>query len=181
MEMEGSLVVVVADGAGGLANAGRAAEFVVDSVMSRVAGRVEAMDWGSMLSDIDRSLATSGMGGESTAVVAAVTANAIAGASVGDSGAWLIRPSGYEDLTRRTVRKPLLGSGHAIPTSLRADAAAGTLLVATDGLLKYGRPSELCLAALTPDLTEAADLLVQSVRLRSGALADDVGFVLLRC
>ena len=109
-----------------------------------------------------------------------MTRREIVGASVGDSGAWVIRGSQIEDATDGQARKPLLGAGcqpfeiHAAP--LRAD----TLLVASDGLLRYARPDDIARLASGPDPAAAARSLIELVRLKSGALPDDVAVVLCR-
>src|SRR5262245_14779889 len=118
LERDDALLIAIADGAGGIGNAAAAADFVVMSGLERVMGRSYLTDevfWCDALCEIDRSLARSGNGGESTAVVVSVSASGIVGASVGDSGAWLIRPGGYEDLTEAQVRRPFIGSGKAVP------------------------------------------------------------------
>ncbi len=102
------------------------------------------------------------------------------GASVGDSGAWVIRGAQIEDLTEGQARKPLVGAG-CRPVAVRAAAlGAGTLLVASDGLLRYAKPSEIAWVAAGRDLVVAVRGLVDLVRLRSGALPDDVSVVLCR-
>ena len=56
----------------------------------------------------------------------------------------------------------------------------GTLLVATDGLWKYAGPEAICRVVRENDLRAAAKGLVDLVRLRSGALPDDVTVALCR-
>jgi hypothetical protein len=47
------------------------------------------------------------------------------GASVGDSSAWLISPAGeVTDLTAQQRRRPLLGSGEALPVQFEAELGA---------------------------------------------------------
>ena len=48
-------------------------------------------------------------------VVVEVVGSILLGASIGDSGAWLIDGSRIVDLTANQRRKPLLGSGYAHP------------------------------------------------------------------
>ena len=62
-------------------------------------------------------------GGQTTGVVAFVRSDgSISGASVGDSVAWLISPAGeLTDLTAYQRRKPLLGSGEALPVVFDAN------------------------------------------------------------
>jgi len=62
-------------------------------------------------------------GGESTAIVIFVTPAGVEGASVGGSGAWVIRGTEIEDLTARQVRKPLVGAG-CTPSAIVAARSA---------------------------------------------------------
>jgi serine/threonine protein phosphatase PrpC len=118
--------------------------------------------------------------GQTTAVVLWVTREKIVGASAGDSGAWIIRGDDIEDLTDRQHRKPLIGDG-AIITPLEAGPlGGGTLLVASDGLLRFANRAEIARLAAGPDLEVAARALIDLVRLPSGELPDDVSVVLCR-
>lgn len=92
------------------------------------------------------------------------------------------------DLTGRQRRKPLLGSGAAVPVGFSATWTAGfsttwtpgTLLIATDGLFKYAPARRVAEIARGADLAAAAEALVEQVRLPSGGLQDDVAVVLCR-
>jgi PPM family protein phosphatase len=55
-------------------------------------------------------------GGETTAVIAVVDESGVNGASVGDSGAWQVEPAMHIDLACQQIRKPLIGSGEAVPS-----------------------------------------------------------------
>jgi serine/threonine protein phosphatase PrpC len=118
--------------------------------------------------------------GQTTAVVVVLRADRVFGASVGDSGAWWITTEGLDDLTEPQHRKPLLGSGMAQPVGFDRRVGDGTLLVATDGLLKYSSPANICTTARGPLLSDAVDQLLSSVRLRSGTFPDDVALALAR-
>jgi serine/threonine protein phosphatase PrpC len=185
IDRDGALVVVVADGAGGLVGGGRAATLVVATVREAAGSpgfaphRPEA--WVEVLAHADLALEADPAAGETTAVVVAVAVDLLVGASSGDSGAWVVRPGGrIDDLTARQHRRPRLGSGGALPVSFARPALAGTLIVATDGLLAYARPERVTAAALAEDLDGAARALVQLVRLPGGGLQDDVGLILVR-
>jgi PPM family protein phosphatase len=183
METGEGLVVVLADGAGGSPGGAEAAEAVVRAVLTEMTSLSRLRDpraWSRLLAEIDQALLDDPDAGETTAVVASISAAGIAGASVGDSGAWLIAPNGYDDLTENQRLKPFLGTGAAIPVPFTAGRLEGTLLVASDGLFKYADESRICETAREEEIELAAKHLVDLVRLRSGALPDDVSVVLCR-
>jgi len=168
-------VVVVADGAGGTGRGALAAE----AALAAVAANLELRSgdaWALVLGRVDQALG----GGETTAVVAAIVGDEIFGASVGDSGAWLIEMHGYHELTQGQRRKPLLGSGRATPVPFMARLGAATLLLATDGLLNYAPASRIAELVVSSELAGLAARLAELPRLRSGALPDDIAVVLAR-
>jgi serine/threonine protein phosphatase PrpC len=176
LERDGSLVVALADGAGGTGNGAAASQAIVDAVAGVGS---DAHDWSDLLQQLDRDGARLGHG-QSTAVVVSITASGISGASVGDSGAWLVGGTDIVDLTEGQARKPLVGAG-CTPFRIHAGGLAGrTLVVASDGLLRYGKRRDIARIASGADLAAAAQALVDLVRLRSGALQDDVAVVLCR-
>ncbi len=84
------------------------------------------------------------------------------------------------DLTDGQTRKPLVGSG-CVPFRISSSlVAGGTLLVASDGLLRYAKRSDIVRVASGADLTAAARSLIELVRLANGTLQDDVAVVLCR-
>ena len=147
---------------------------------NREHGVAATIDLVGLLRDCDLELLRQGRGGETTAVVAVVDENGINGASVGDSGAWLVESAMHVDLTRQQLRKPLIGSGEAVPVPFGTGPIAGTLLVATDGLLKYGNAARIRQILSTSEFDEGPRLLIDSVRLRSGGLQDDTTVVICR-
>ena len=168
------VVIALADGAGGTAGGERAAAAVIDAVAAATAD-----DWTAVLTELELDPDRLGPG-QTTAVVATVTRDGIRGASAGDSGAWVIRDGQIEDLTREQRRKPLIGD-HSIARAFHGGPlAGGTLLVASDGLLRYAPPEAIARVASGPDLAAAARALVELVRLPSGELPDDVAIVLCR-
>jgi hypothetical protein len=176
LECDDGVVIVVADGAGGFGDGGQAADTVIHEVAASASLQHDAAAWCEILRQTDCRVA----GGESTAVVAAWSANGIAGASVGDSAAWLIDNGELIDLTRNQVRKPLLGAGNARPVGFSHPAIQGLLLVCTDGFCNYVRRETLLKNILWIDFAVLARKLVEMVRLPSGALWDDVGLVACR-
>jgi serine/threonine protein phosphatase PrpC len=103
------------------------------------------------------------------------------GASVGDSGAWLLTGKAIVDLTENQHRKPLLGSDEALPTAFGPVEMSGRLLIATDGLFKYAMASDIAKWAIGLPVNDAIDKLIAGLRLRSGALQDDVAIILIEC
>lgn len=145
--------------------------------MQRAAG----VDPHTALTELDRILHAHRDAGETTLVLCQLVGQALRGASVGDSGAWLIGDSGYQDLTDNQTRKPMLGSGVAQGTPFTASITSETLLIASDGLLKFAAPATICgIVRSATDLAAAGRALIDSVRLRSGDLQDDTSLILLR-
>ncbi|MGH3573644.1 MAG: hypothetical protein ACRDUW_17780, partial [Pseudonocardiaceae bacterium] len=87
---------------------------------------------------------------------------------------WMLsRRSPVRDLTAQQDRARL-GSGRAHPVIFRTQLM-GSLLLASDGLLKYIRAADIRTCA-----ARGVDALIDSVRLKSGALQDDVAVILLQ-
>lgn len=175
IEVGDDLIVALADGAGGTGNGATAAQAIVDAV-----GADSIADgWYALLEVLDCDTRRLG-NGQSTAVIVSILGGVLSGASVGDSGAWLLQGTNVVDLTQGQQRKPLVGDGCApwrIPPT-RLDG--GTLLVASDGLLRYGKPLDIIRIASSEDLQAAAQALIDLVRLPNGTLQDDVAVVLCR-
>ena len=171
--------MAVADGAGGTGSGAAAAERLVELV-AKLADGASTTDWFAALCAFDDELSSRGSGGQTTAVVAFVDGSRIVGASVGDSSAWLISPVGeITDLTANQRRRPLLGSGEALPVQFEAERSGARLLLASDGLIKYVAVEQIRALANEGPVAEAADALANCVRLPSGALQDDVAVVLV--
>jgi serine/threonine protein phosphatase PrpC len=168
------IVIALADGAGGTAGGERAAEAVIEAVAA-----AQGDDWAAVLTELELDPDRLGPG-QTTAVVVTVTLEGIHGASAGDSGALVIRHGQIEDLTRGQQRKPLIGDHSVARPFAAGPLGGGTLLVASDGLLRHARPDEIVRIASGPDLVAAARELVGLVRLPSGEVPDDVAIVLCR-
>jgi serine/threonine protein phosphatase PrpC len=172
-------LAVVADGAGGT-GAGAAAAVMACSIAAerlRTQGAGTAEVWARCLYQVDQALVQTG--GQCTAVVVEISEGRVFGASVGDSGAWLLNGKAVIDLTENQHRKPLLGSDEAMPMAFGPIEFSGRLLIATDGLFKYATESEIATRATGASVNEAVARLISGVRLRSGALQDDVGIILI--
>jgi serine/threonine protein phosphatase PrpC len=176
VELDGGVVIVVADGAGGTGAGTEAAEAVIREVTAAAALEHDADGWCDILRQTDHRIGD----GQSTCVVAARSARGIVGASVGDSRAWLLEDSEINDLTRSQVRKPLLGTGEARPVGFSHPPSQGLLLVCTDGFCNYVRRETLLREVQWIDFAVLARKLVAMVRLPSGELWDDIGIVACR-
>jgi len=158
-----------------------AAEFVVNGIKKQIASmdlNLEALN--KLLVSLDQEMAALGAFGETTCVIAVLSDNGVIGTSVGDSGSFIFSKAGVDKLTANQICKPFLGSGRMIPISFTRDHFEGTLLIATDGLLKYTSQEKITAAIDAADLDAAARKLVDLVRYQSGALPDDVSVLLAR-
>jgi serine/threonine protein phosphatase PrpC len=179
-------LVVVADGAGGLSGGGEAASAVIETLLHEAVHGLDLRDERLMvdvLRALDQRLAKTRSSGETTAVVAALAPGRVVGASVGDSGAWLIPSEGNViELTAEQLRKPLLGSGRAVPVPFVSGTSPSmTLLAASDGLFSYVDAAQvrtIVQSAASGDV--ALHGLLDAARLPNGSLRDDVSIVAIR-
>ncbi len=75
----------------------------------------------------------------------------------------------------------MLGSGVARGAAFTASLTSESLLIASDGLLKFASPAAICgIVRSATDLASAGRMLMDAVRMRSGDLQDDTSVVLLR-
>jgi serine/threonine protein phosphatase PrpC len=172
-------LVAVADGAGGTGGGAAAAERLI-TFLAKLAQEAASADWFAALCEFDDDLSACPSSGLTTGIVAFVDSQRVRGASVGDSSAWLISPSGETaDLTVRQRRRPLLGSGEALPVQFESERFGERVLLASDGLTKYASADRICTLAVRGSAGQAANSLVECVRLASGALQDDVAVVIV--
>lgn len=171
------LVLIVADGAGGISGGAQAADFFLRNVREVSPGLVSAQGCVELPRRLDVQIADAKECGETTGLVLVLGSAGLFGASVGDSAAWLFSANSKQDLTGGQARKPFLGGGTASPRPFAQNPAEGTLVVATDGLWKYTSLEiiEQRMRAALPEklAAELADL----VRLRSGTFPDDIAIV----
>ena len=177
IERRGSLVVVLADGAGGMRGGAAASDAFVHAV--RKAAEDDAFDvdgaaaWGELFARVDHELACA-FTGETTAIVITLAPHGITGTSVGDSEAWLVGVATIDDLTAGQDRHRL-GSGRAIPVAFARPPLTSTLLAATDGLFKHAAPHAIAEAARSGSV----DAVVALARLPSRRYADDLALALV--
>jgi serine/threonine protein phosphatase PrpC len=149
----------------------------VQSHVDRVADIRGAGQWVELLHHIDRQVNCAE--GETTAVIVALYETGLCGTSVGDSVAWIVGES-IDELTENQKRRPFVGTGKAEPIGFEREGFAGTLMLASDGLANYAERRKIVETLRMEDMTLACEQLVNLVRLKSGALWDDVGIVLCR-
>lgn len=180
------MVIVVADGAGGMGGGGRAADLGVKTILDSIeAGSLDGLSSEAcvaLLRKADALVTEEREAGETTMVLVAVTAEGrVVGASCGDSGALIVTAGGWLDDVTEGQSRWRLGSGRAEPVGFERPALRGTLLVATDGLLAYVRPDTLIGLVERHDAVDAAaSALAQAAKLPRGGLQDDLALVVLR-
>jgi len=176
-----ALVVVVADGAGGMRGGAAASDAVVSAVASAVLDPAfdvhNVQNWMTVLADVDHKLACA-MTGETTAVIAVVGPSGILGASAGDTEAWVIGKTCIDDLTAGQ-KKNRLGSGRAAPVSFYRSRLDGTLVLGSDGLFKYVSTEKIAEAVRGSAPADAAERLRALVRMATGRYQDDLGLVVV--
>ncbi len=183
IELHDSLVIVVADGAGGMRGGATASDAFVTAVQSG-AGK-SAFDpydlraWLEIFKTTDAEL-SGARSGETTAIVVVVGPHAILGVTVGDSEAWIIAPRRIDRLTDGQSRQRL-GSGRANPMAFHRRTLDGALVVATDGLFKHARADQITAASSRDGVAakSLAERLVTLPRLPSGDYPDDVAIVVV--
>jgi serine/threonine protein phosphatase PrpC len=175
------LVVVVADGAGGVSGGALASAAVVETARAVTDNPTldvhDAELWATLLKEIDATLVAK-RAGETTAVVAIVGPKGLVGVSVGDSEARVIGAKTVDDLTRSQERRRI-GTGRAAPLAFHRGRLDGALVIGTDGLFKYASTARIAETVRAGDIQRAADRLVALVQLPSGGFQDDVGVVVI--
>jgi serine/threonine protein phosphatase PrpC len=180
LRTESRVIIAIADGAGGRSGGAEAADLAAKLIGERAETLSTQADCERLLTELDGTVASNNAAGETTAVVAIVSSAGIVGASVGDSGAWLVSATGIDDLTKNQIRKPFIGTRAAIPIGFTRAGLDGTLLVATDGLLKYTSREKITVTIQQSDFDTTPAALVSLVRYVSGALPDDVTCAICR-
>lgn len=178
-----SLVVLVADGGGGLRDGTAASASLMAIVRTAVddpafvVGKVQS--WLDLFHAADTGLA-SNVAGETTAVLIVLGPDGLLGISIGDSEAWVITPGGIDNLTIGQHTRHRLGNQQGSLVIFERSALTGVLVLASDGLFKYA--SMPIIAGLVRDctVTHAAERLIELVRQRSGKVSEDVAVVCIR-
>jgi PPM family protein phosphatase len=177
-----SLVLALADGAGGIHGGATASRALVAAVRSAVkdpaSSITDARYWAELLRMTDAALAKHS-GGETTGIVVVLSKGKLVGVSTGDSEAWVISSKGVDDLTVSQNTHQRLGSGSAVPTTFERGPLADVLLIASDGLFRYAAMDVIARAVRGSPIGVAAEQLIELVRLRSGKFHDDMAAILV--
>lgn len=104
----------------------------------------------------------------------------IAGASVGDSRAVIVKNGTIFELTANQKRKPLIGTGMAEPIGFVCPRLDGLLLLGTDGFFNYAKPNAIHTSISKSDFQTLPRKCMEMVRLPSGDYWDDVGIIAVR-
>ena len=180
-QFDDRLVMVLADGAGGMGGAAQAARFACERAIEMAAhAPADARVWAERLSIIDTELAGSVHGGQTTLVVAEAWREMVRGASVGDSRAWLLSLSDEPvELTEEQARKPLLGSGHAKPCGFGAlGLEKRRLLMVSDGVYRHAELDTIFEMASLRLITVSPYLVLDAVAPRRGEVHDHMALAL---
>jgi len=179
IDLENRIVIIVADGCGGVPHGKEASDAVIGLVRDRAHDLMDAESCIELLREADRVVLATG--GETTAVLIVIDEGGIRGASCGDSEAWVIREDGsIDDLTLRQHLKRRLGSGRAVPVGFERIGVEGVLVVGSDGLFRYATAERIASAVtMATTVDGAAEGLVELVRTTSNDLLDDVGLAVV--
>jgi serine/threonine protein phosphatase PrpC len=175
-ELADSTVLVVADGAGGTEDGEIASRSVVESVRQATTQSEGAINWGHVLRQADFAIPS----GESTACVVELTATGLRGSSVGDTRIGLVVGDELVFPSEGQQRKPLLGSGVAVPYEFGSHWDGGVVIIGSDGFWDYVRLDRLLAELRFIEFPILAKSLCEMVRLPSGDLSDDVAVVCAR-
>lgn len=163
----GELVIVVADGAGGVRGGAVASDAFIEAVTNAAADPAFDLEsvagWSNVFRRTDAELARK-LCGETTGIVVVVTSRGVLGVSAGDSEAYVVTTTDVDDLTASQNRKRL-GSGKASPVPFFRAALDGVLVVGTDGLFKYALLEKVVTAVAGRSPAEATERLIALERL----------------
>ncbi|AZZ92727.1 hypothetical protein EUZ85_19165 [Hahella sp. KA22] len=174
-EKDGCIWFCVADGAGGK----EASDYVADAFSQLLEEDLHSPDeLECYLRRWDQEIAAMSPLGETTAAIGKVTNGEVIGASVGDSQCWLFHPEFVYELTQLQRRKPLLGSGEAVPIGFGPMILQGVLVVGSDGFFNYAPWSHI--KQLVNSAGATASQFADLARNKSGALADDLSIIVIR-
>jgi serine/threonine protein phosphatase PrpC len=170
------VILVVADGAGGIEDGEVASRVVVDTVKQASRDTTSPTDWSQVLRNADHAIGS----GQSTACAVELSSTGLRGASVGDSRVGMIVGEDLVFPSDGQQRKPLLGSGDTEPRSFTMPWDGGLVIVGSDGFWNYVNMGKLLANLHFIEFPVMAKTLAEMVRMPSGNLADDVAVICAR-
>lgn len=174
-QIAGVTLLCLSDGAGGVAGGLAASEIFVSlaNEIDDLKVLESPLDFESLLRKVDSELSSNPEAGEATGIIVLLNGNVVLGASVGDSQCWLYEPDYEYELTKLQNRKPLLGSGLAVPVGFGPIEISGSLLLASDGLFNYVGGSKI-----KSGIPKGAEHLVNMAEKTTGYLQDDCSVII---
>ena len=169
-EMGDMVLLCLSDGAGGIGGGSIASRMVcaLSSDISSISKFSSEVEFELLLREIDAALCNDSEAGEATCVLVLIRAGQATGASVGDSQCWLFEADFEYELSRLQNRKPLLGSGGAVPIGFGPVELNGSIVLGSDGLFNYVKTPNI-----RASLPEGAEYLVKLAENSTGYLQDD--------
>lgn len=170
------MVVGVVDGAGGTGGGAKAADRVVKELEMWSLGSVpDVVSMSTLGRQLDARVTADPECGEAAAVVLGIREDSVVCMCVGDCQAWLVSDQDVRDLSAGRKRKPLLGSGGAIPFVEEAEWRGETIIAGTDGLFNYVPYERLIETVREVEPEVAPEELLRIARMATGSLQDDAG------
>ncbi|WP_372365449.1 hypothetical protein [Candidatus Uabimicrobium sp. HlEnr_7] len=175
-----NIVILLADGAGGFGDGGKAADFFIEQSYYHITNLQKLNNdiLENILRKIDRDLHDNGHG-ETTSIIAIINAETIFGASVGDSHCYLFNKEFVIHATSLQYRKPLLGSGKITAISFGPFHIDNKVVIASDGLFDYTTINNIR-ETLTYDMENIGQQLLSLVELPSRKLQDDFSVIVYK-
>ncbi len=176
------LLCALADGQGGQAGGGRAAQLACRACIEAASAHQPAIlavrpdYWATILRQADAVVAKDPEAGFTTLIAFCIQKDAICGASNGDSAVYALSADEQGAiLTERQQKNPPIGSGGAWPVGFAASLSPNwTVLALSDGVWKYARWDRVCFAAAHLAGNHLIDALRNQAGLSgSGRLQDD--------
>jgi hypothetical protein len=177
----------LADGQGGRSGGARAAQLacwtVIDQALRQAPHQLaDGLTWSAILRQVDEVVRQDSQAGFTTLIGLAIVGNELAGASQGDSAAFVLaQGEPVRELTRAQHKNPPIGLGGVLPIPFGARLVSPWRVAAmSDGVWKYSGWQPLLEAIARLSGEELLHRLQERVRLRgSGEFPDDFTIVVL--
>lgn len=178
------LLCALADGQGGQAGGGRAAQLACATTLAAAATLSQhQIAWDRILRQADDAVAADREAGFTTLIGFALHENCVLGASSGDSALLAFDASGRVfDLTRSQMKNPPVGCGDAVfvPFQMKLQTP-WTVLAMSDGVWKYVGMDGVQTAMMKLRGQALIDSLQQSARMKgSGLFQDDFTVIVIQ-